>query len=145
MPRPRYLLLIAAVILLAAGGGAWGQAVSVNPWTRQVRPQWTPVPTVPGLEYAPNLNTDVFRYQKQYIFLQEGKWYYSRKVAGPWQLLPQPPKIFYQVEAGYFKNPPAWAKGKKTGWRGEPLPPGQVKKPDKEKSLPPGQMKKVSP
>jgi len=66
-------------------------------------------------------------------------------VAGPWQLLPQPPKIFYQVEAGYFKNPPGWAKGKKTGWRGEPLPPGQMKKLDKEKSLPPGQMKKISP
>ncbi|MEW6387944.1 MAG: hypothetical protein AB1491_10560 [Thermodesulfobacteriota bacterium] len=145
MPRPIYPLLISAVLVLVTVAGAWGQKVSVNPWPPNARPQWTPIPQVPGLEYAPNLPTDVFRYQKQYFFLHGGKWYYSRKVAGPWQLLSRPPQIFSGVEAAYFKHPPGWAKGKKTGWSSAPLPPGQMKKFDREKSIPPGQMKKISP
>ena len=35
------------------------------------------------------------------------------------------PAPLYQIQAPYFKNPPGWAKGKKTGWKGAPMPPGQ--------------------
>lgn len=34
----------------------------------------------------------------------------------------------YWLEPSHFKTPPGWGKGKKTGWRGQPLPPGQMKK-----------------
>jgi hypothetical protein len=43
----------------------------------------------------------------------------------------------------YYEPPPQkWAKGEKKGWRGAPLPPGQMKKLEQGGSLPPGQMKK---
>jgi hypothetical protein len=43
-------------------------------------------------------------------------------------LIKKPPRVFYNIGATYFQSPPGWAKGKKTGWRGEPRPPGQMKK-----------------
>ena len=36
-----------------------------------------------------------------------------------------PPQAFYNIGPTYFKSPPGWAKGKKTGWEGQPLPPGR--------------------
>ena len=54
-----------------------------------------------------------------------------------------PPRAFYNIGPTYFKSPPGWAKGKKTGWKGETLPPGQMKKSGQGGALPPGQMKKL--
>ncbi len=103
-------------------------------------PRWTAVPGAPGVDYAPNLGQDIFRLAGKYYYLNQGKWYQGRHVAGPWDPLSQPPKAIYGVESQYFKSPPGWARGKKTGWGGDYLPPGQRKKLDKP--LSPGQRKK---
>jgi hypothetical protein len=105
-------------------------------------PQWTPIPGAPGVHYAPNANTDLFRYGQSYYYQHEGKWYQTRNMAGPWQRVKDVPRSFRQIEAPYFKQPPGWAKGKKSGWGEAPMPPGQIKKQEEGRQMPPGQMKK---
>jgi len=39
-----------------------------------------------------------------------------------------PAVYVYQIEGSHVKTPPGWARGKKTGWEGQALPPGQMKK-----------------
>lgn len=112
-----------------------------NPLTPNLVPSWTPIPDVRGVEHAANILADLFRYGGHYYYYHNGTWYRGRGTMGPWKQINQPPKVFYQIGAPYFKTPPGWARGRKTGWRGEPLPPGQMKKFEGE-SLPPGQMKK---
>jgi len=107
-------------------------------------PQWTPIPGAPGVHYAPNANTDLFRYGQSYYYQHDGKWYQTRNMAGPWQRVNDVPRSFRRVEAPYFKQPPGWAKGKKTGWGDSSMPPGQMKKYDGgQQHMPPGQMKKA--
>jgi hypothetical protein len=105
-------------------------------------PQWTPIPGAPGVHYAPNANADLFRYGQRYYYQHDGKWYQGRNLTGPWQRVQDVPRSFRQVEAPYFKQPPGWAKGKKTGWGEAPMPPGQMKKQEEGRQMPPGQMKK---
>ena len=94
-----------------------------------LNPQWAPIPGAPGVQYAPNTNTDLFRYGQQYYYQHnDGTWYQGRDIAGPWQRIQDVPRSFHQIEAPYFRQPPGWAKGKKTGWKGDNLPPGQRKK-----------------
>jgi hypothetical protein len=105
--------------------------------------QWAQVPGAPGVQYAPNANADVFRYGNRYYYQHhDGTWYQGRDIAGPWQRIQDVPRSFHQIEAPYFKQPPGWAKGKKTGWGGGSMPPGQMKKYDQGQHIPPGQMKK---
>jgi len=95
------------------------------------------------VEYAPNLAADLFRYGGRFYNYSQGRWQQGPGLNGPWTGVPQLPAPFYLIQAPYFKNPPGWAKGKKTGWQGAPMPPGQMKKFDRGGSLPPGQMKKM--
>ena len=106
-------------------------------------PQWLPVPQVPGVQYAPELSGDFFRYGGQYYHSQGDRWYQGPGANGPWKSIKTPPAAFYNIGPTYFKNPPGWAKGKKTGWGGAPAQPGQMKKMERGGSLPPGQMKKL--
>ena len=94
------------------------------------------------MHYAPNANTDLFRYGQRYYYQHDGKWYQGRNMAGPWQRVQDVPRSFRQIEAPYFKQPPGWAKGKKTGWGEASMPPGQMKKQEGGQHMPPGQMKK---
>ena len=139
----RRLLIIATAAALAACwlGAAWGQA-----------PGWRSVPGTPGIQYAPNLNQDVFRYQGKCYYFDGSRWHSGKNYSGPWAQIMQPPEIFYQVEPKYFKRPPGWDRGRKTGWGQYDMPPGQAKKvyqtgppghSKKNKPLPPGQMKKM--
>ncbi|MDP2047130.1 MAG: hypothetical protein Q8L00_13070 [Deltaproteobacteria bacterium] len=105
-------------------------------------PQWTAIPGAPGVHYTPNANTDLFRYGQSYYYQHDGKWYQTRNMAGPWQRVNDVPRSFRQIEAPYFKQPPGWAKGKKTGWGDASMPPGQVKKYEPGQHMSPGQMKK---
>ena len=113
----------------------------MNPVPAGVAPAWTPVPQVPGVVYAPNLPADLFRYGDSYYYYHNNIWRRGATLNGPWRPIDHPPQAFYQIQAPYFKSPPGWARGRKTGWRGAPLPPGQMKKYEGE-PLPPGQMKK---
>lgn len=106
----------------------------------RVAPQWQSVTTVTDVVYAPNLPLDVFRYQGRY-YCYDGRWYRSQVWGGPWQVIPEPPPVFRQIDASYFKKvPPGWSRGRKVGWQGGSLPPGQAKK--LQGGLPPGQAKK---
>ncbi len=93
-----------------------------------LNPQWAPIPGAPGVQYAPNANADLFRYDQRYYYQHDGNWYRGRDMGGPWERVQDVPQRFRQIEAPYFRQPPGWAKGNKTGWKGDNLPPGQMKK-----------------
>ncbi len=105
-----------------------------------VNPQWAQIPGVPGVQYAPNANADLFRYENRYYYQHDGNWYRGRDMGGPWERVQDVPQRFRQIEAPYFKQPPGWAKGNKTGWKGDNMPPGQRKKYDGDQHVYPGQM-----
>ena len=98
-----------------------------------LNPQWAQVPGAPGVQYAPNTNTDLFRYDNRYYYQHEGSWYRGSNFNGPWQRVQNVPRRFHQIEAPYFRHPPGWAKGNKAGWKGDNMPPGQRKKYDGDK------------
>jgi hypothetical protein len=136
------VLPLFVVFLLLGSQALQAKPKSVPPLPADLAPRWAPVPEVPGVYYAPNQAHDVFRYGSQFYSYNQGLWQISPAFTGPWQVIANPPRAFYNIGPTYFKSPPGWAKGKKTGWRGAPLPPGQMKKLEKGGSLPPGQMKK---
>ncbi len=94
-----------------------------------LNPQWAQIPGAPGVQYAPNANADLFRYENRYYYQHnDGSWYQGQNMAGPWHRVQNVPQSFHQIEAPYFRQPPGWAKGNKTGWKGDNMPPGQRKK-----------------
>lgn len=141
MRRLSMVLALLAVFLLLGAQALQAQPRAV-PLPPDLAPRWAPVPQVGGVYYAPNLGYDVFRYSNQYYYYNQGLWQIAQALTGPWQVIANPPQVFYNIGPTYFKSPPGWAKGKKTGWGGAPLPPGQMKKLERGGSLPPGQMKK---
>jgi hypothetical protein len=144
MPRlTKKVLLMVCLSLLLGNQALAGPRPAAPPVSPELAPQWTAVPEVPGVYYAPNLGQDLFRYGSQFYYYNQGLWQIARALTGPWQAIQSPPPAFYNIGATYFKSPPGWAKGKKTGWGGAPLPPGQMKKLERGGSLPPGQMKKL--
>jgi hypothetical protein len=98
------------------------------PLPPRLTPQWAAIPGAPGVQHAPNANADLFRCGQRYYYQQDGRWYQARNTGGPWQRVKDVPRSFRRVEAPYFKQPPVWAKGKKTGWGDASMPPGQMKK-----------------
>ncbi len=106
-------------------------------------PQWAPVPGVAGVQYAPGQALDLFQYGRSYYCLQQGQWFQTYGLGGAWVPARNIPQAFYQIQAPYFKTPPGWARGRKTGWGGAPMPPGQMKKYEGGPHIPPGQMKKM--
>lgn len=137
------VLLLSLALLWLGVPGLGAQPQFVPPWAPDVAPQWAPIPQVPKVYYAPDLGHDLFRYGNQFYAYHNGTWQRGDRINGPWKVIKNPPRAFYNIEPTYFKSPPGWAKGKKTGWRGGALPPGQMKKLEEGKSLPPGQMKKL--
>jgi len=135
------ILMLVVLITGMALSAAWAQQFS-PPLPPGITLQWTPIPGAPGIQYAPNANADVFRYGQRYYYQHEGNWYRGRDMTGPWQRVQDVPRSFRRIEAPYFKQPPGWAKGKKTGWGEGHMPPGQMKKYDEGQHMPPGQMKK---
>ena len=130
------------VILLWGVTALWAQAQFVPPWGPNLAPRWAPVPQVPGVYYAPDQRYDIFRYGQQFYYYGDGRWHRGDRLNGPWTVMKNPPRAFYNIGPTYFKSPPGWAKGRKTGWRGG-MPPGLEKKSGQGGGLPPGQMKKL--
>lgn len=120
-------VLILGVVFSLAVSYSWAQSPLVPP-TLQGSVQWNPIPGVPGVQYAPNHSTDLFRYGKDYYNYSQGNWYQGKSQQGSWKKIKNPPPIFQQIDPTYFKSPPGWSKGKKKGWGGAPMPPGQMKK-----------------
>ena len=142
MRRSRQVLTVVLVLLLSGVPALRAQPRSLPPPPANLAPNWTPIPQVPGVDYAPNLNHDLFRYGNQFYYFNQGLWQIAQALTGPWQAVQSPPPVFYNIGPTYFRSPPGWAKGKKTGWGGAPLPPGQMNKYEGG-GLPPGQMKKL--
>ncbi|MCL6621025.1 MAG: hypothetical protein K6T55_02890 [Syntrophobacterales bacterium] len=127
-----------AICLLALCGAT--AATAGPPLDPRLTPQWHNVTTVTEVAYAPNLPVDVFRYQGRF-YCYDGRWYQSQVWGGPWRVIPEPPAVLRQVDAAYFKKvPPGWSRGRKVGWQGGSMPPGQARK--QQGGLPPGQAKK---
>ena len=131
------------VILLSGVTALWAQPQFVPPWAPNLAPQWAPIPQVPGVSYVPDFGHDLFRHGKRFYVYREGRWHRAKNLNGPWKEIKNPPRGFSNIGPTYFKSPPGWAKGKKTGWRDQPLPPGPMKKYEQGGALPPGQMKKL--
>ncbi len=138
MSRKKVTAALAAVCLALVWGAS--EVLAGPPLDPRVAPQWQSVTTVTDVVYAPNLPVDVFRYQGRY-YCYDGRWYQSQVWGGPWRVIPEPPAVFRQIDASYFKKvPPGWSRGRKVGWQGGSMPPGQAKK--LQGGHPPGQAKK---
>jgi hypothetical protein len=94
-------LLLAAAL---AAPPALAQDIRIDPVPPNIKPQWTPVPGVPQVYYAPNLPTDVFKYRGKYYFFWADYFYVGKKARGPWRALKEVPEIFHRLDPTYFKT-----------------------------------------
>jgi len=107
--RPQLIILpviLAALATVMVGSPAGAQYLRIIPVPPNVVAQWTPMPDLPQVFYAPNIPTDVFRYRGRYYFYWAGTWYQSKKIKGPWTLAQQPPSILSRIQTTYFKTLP---------------------------------------
>ncbi|MGO9620267.1 MAG: hypothetical protein ACLPT6_02535 [Desulfobaccales bacterium] len=123
------LLAAAALVLAFAGAPRAATDIRINPVPPQVQPQWTPVPNAPGVDWAPNLPTDVFRHGTRYYFYWEGYLYQGKRPSGPWKSVINPPAWFSEIDPLYFKTV------KKAQPAGSAAPPGPG--PSAPEALPP--------
>ncbi len=96
------LWIILALVAIPLTAGA--QDIRINPVPPGVKPQWTQVPGVPKVSWAPNLPTDVFRYQGKYYFFWDNYFYRGTAPEGPWKVVVKVPEVFYNVDPAYFKT-----------------------------------------
>ena len=106
---PKLLLALAVLAAALAGNPAAGERLRIIPVPPHVVPQWTPMPDLPQVYYAPNVPTDVFRHRGRYYFYWEAVWYKGKSLKGPWMRVDPPPAILYQINAAYFKTTPKGA------------------------------------
>lgn len=102
----RLLVLLAVSAAALASGPAGAERLRIIPVPPNVKAQWTPMPDLPQVSYAPNLPTDVFRHRGRYYFFWEGIWYQSKNIKGPWTRLDHPPAILSRIQTAYFKTLP---------------------------------------
>jgi hypothetical protein len=116
-------LLLVLAWLTASAAPVAAQEIRINPVPPQVKPQWTPVPNAPGVYWAPNIPTDVFRHGSKYYFYWADYLYQGSKPKGPWKGLAKVPAWFSEIDPAYFKTvkkeqptaPPAPAAGSSEG------------------------------
>jgi hypothetical protein len=131
-PFIKSLLILALLGALFAPGPAAAQRLRIIPVPPDVVPQWTPVPDLPRVYYAPNIPTDVFRHRGRYYFLWAGGWYQSRNLQGPWMRVNRPPAILSRIQPAYFKTMPP------TGGGAPGAPPGEgLLTPEGKPAVPP--------
>jgi hypothetical protein len=107
--RLRLIKLLAALAVAAlalTGGPAAAERLRIIPVPPNVTAQWTPLPDLPQVSYAPNIPTDVFKHRGRYYFFWEGVWYQSKTVKGPWTRQDRPPAVLSHIQAAYFKTLP---------------------------------------
>jgi len=101
----RHFLKLLVILALAAVPWAVGaQDIRINPVPPGLKPQWTKIPGVPQVSWAPNLPTDVFRYRGKYYFFWDNYFYRGPAPQGPWKLVGKVPEVFYDVDPIYFKT-----------------------------------------
>jgi len=98
--------LLSVIIIAALALPSWAQELRIIPVPPHVRPQWTPLPANPQVNYAPNLPTDVFRYRGRYYLSWGGNWYRSKSIKGPWKATAPVPAAISAIDPAFFKTPP---------------------------------------
>ena len=104
MGGPNRLLAAAALVLAFAGAPQAATDIRINPIPPQVQPQWTPVPNAPGVDWAPNIPTDVFRHGTNYYFYWEHFIFQGSSPSGPWKLVHKLPSWFSKIDPSYYKT-----------------------------------------
>jgi len=137
-PRLQMFLMIAILAAVFAGSPAAAERLRIIPVPPHVTAQWTPMPDVPQVFFAPNLPTDVFRHRGRYYFYWEGVWYRSNKIKGPWSRVDPPPAILSQIPPSYFKTlPKEGAQPPEAGVPGQPPSGDVLLTPEGKPALPP--------
>ncbi len=111
MPGLLQLLIAAALGLALSVAPVAAQDIRIEPIPPHVKPQWTPVPNVSGVFYAPNLPTDVFRRGGKYYFYWQGYLYRGSKPKGPWKSVTKIPAWFSEIDPSLFKTAGTGAAG----------------------------------
>jgi hypothetical protein len=133
MSKPRSVRLFqkgALLLVLAAalgGSPAWAEHLRIIPVPPNVRPQWVQVQNAPGVYYAPNIPTDLYRYRGKYYLYWNGYLYRAKNIKGPYSQVHQIPAFFYRIGPSYFKTYQAQPPGQAPGLL--PGPPGQAAAP----------------
>jgi hypothetical protein len=104
MARLSRLLIVLALGAALAASPALAQEIRINPVPPHTKPQWTQVPGVPQIFYAPNIPTDVFRYRGKYYFFWADYLYQGNQPSGPWKLVQEVPAVFHEINPAYFKT-----------------------------------------
>jgi hypothetical protein len=98
------LLLAATLGLILLSLPAAAQDIRIEPIPPHMKPNWTAVPNVSGVYWAPNIPTDVFRHGTKYYFYWGGYLYHGDKANGPWKVVNKVPDWFPQIDPSYFKT-----------------------------------------
>ncbi|MGO9394120.1 MAG: hypothetical protein ACLP7A_05845 [Desulfobaccales bacterium] len=141
MAGPNRLLAAAALVLAFAGAAQAATDIRINPIPPQVQPQWTPVPNAPGVDWAPNIPTDVFRHGTSYYFYWDHFIFQGSSPSGPWKLVHELPGWFSQIDPSYLKTmntgPPAGSAGPVPAPAPAPAPGAPGPAPAAPEALPP--------
>ena len=90
----RVLMLVFLITGLALSAGSVRAQQFSPPLPPDITPQWAPIPGAPGVQHAPNTNTDLFRYGQRYYYQHDGKWYQARNTRGSVAKGPERPPEF---------------------------------------------------
>jgi hypothetical protein len=142
MPGLLQLLIASMLGLALSGAPVAAQDIRIEPIPPHVKPQWTPVPNVSGVYYAPNLPTDVFRRGSKYYFYWQGYLYRGSKPKGPWKSVTKIPAWFSEIDPSLFKTAASGPGGPPAGPPGglapmPPTPPGPGTPPGPAEGLAP--------
>ncbi len=131
------LLAAAALVLAFAGAAQEATDIRINPIPPQVQPQWTPVPNAPGVDWAPNIPTDVFRHGTSYYFYWDHFIFQGSSPSGPWKLVQELPSWFSKIDPSYYKTMNTWQPAGSAGPAPAPAPGAPVPAPATPEALPP--------
>ncbi|MGI9455387.1 MAG: hypothetical protein ACR2NU_02435, partial [Aeoliella sp.] len=58
----------------------------------------------PGLEYVPDTESDLFRFEQRYYYLVSGRWFRSAMLRGPWEHVENLPDVFAEIPSDHVKG-----------------------------------------
>ena len=135
--RANYVKLLLLGLTLSAVTAEAQVSVNINvgppPIVFQAPPPVVVVPSTPVF-YVPDINYNVFVYEKRYYSFHEGNWFLAKTYRGPWTAVPvkSVPRAVIGVPVKYYKVPPGHAKkmdgnGQGHGQGNQGCPPGLAK------------------
>jgi len=134
----KFLVILAVLAMALSYQPVAAEHLRIIPVPPNTVPEWTPLPDLPQVSYAPNIPTDVFKLRGRYFLLWEGVWYQSKKIKGPFARVDQPPDILSSIQADYFKmRPPGGPPPTGTAPLGPPRAEGLVTPEGKPAAPPP--------